>query len=336
MALTDRQRQRFQNLRESGQGNKARRFRKRALRKANQTTPAADPAVSGASPQTRPTQSIFGGDRPVSLGPKMSNQLAKGAAVGQELVDRFLPDISALGTLDASRAPETQNLINQQSAFATQAAQRSPEMAAAITRAEQGLGGLNAAENDALRAQAFQSLDRQFQAGNRALARAQGRSGVQGAAATGQFRDLARERLGATQGLERDILLQNIAIQDQRRNALANLISGTEAAEFGRGQQSLGQLQALTQAAQASEQAREQFNLGQQANLLAGQQGLFFGGMGLFEGKRNALANQRAAEEAQQAAIANAQAQAQAFQQQALATQNLLSGLNLPSLGGII
>lgn len=329
--LTDRQRRRFQSMRESGQGNLARQFKNRMLRQneAQGTEPGAMDGIDRASGGP-----LFGGQGKVKLGPKLSKQINKGAAVGQALIDKFLPDISVLGTLDPTRSQETQNLINQQQAFAEAAGQRTADMAGAIQRAEQGLGGLTAAENDALRAQAYQDLDRQFMTGQRALARLQGRGNIQGAAAAGQFRDLARERLGAAQGLERDILLQNVSIQDQRRNALANLIAGTEQQEFARGQSALQQLQGLTTQAQLSEEQRQRFNLQQQANLLAGQQGLFFGGMGLFEGKKNALANQRAQEEAIAAAQANAAAQAAAYQQQGLAIQNLMGGLNLPSLGG--
>lgn len=328
--LTDRQRRRFQAMRESGQGNLARQFRKRMLRqnKAQGTEPGAMDGIDKAS-----GGSLFGGEGNVKLGPKLSNQLQKGAAVGQALVDKFLPDISVLGTLDPTRTDETQNLINQQAAFANQAGQRSADMAAAISRAERGLGGLTAVENEALREQGFEGIARNFQQGQRALARLGNRPGAEGQQAA-LLRDIARDTGQARRGLERDILLQNIAIQDQRRNALANLIAGTEQQEFARGQSSLQQLQGLTTQAQLAEEQRQKFNLQQQANLLAGQQGLFFGGMGLFEGKKNALANQRAQEEAQALAEANAAAQAAAYQQQSLALQNLMGGVSLPSFGG--
>jgi hypothetical protein len=268
----------------------------------------------------------------VKFGPGLSKQIRQGEAFGESLIERFLPDIETLGTVDADRSEEVQNLINQQSAFADQAGTRSDEATQAVELAQQGLGGLTAAENDALRAQGFQGLDRSFQAGQRALARAQGRSGVRGAAGAAQARDLIRDRGDAVRGLERDILLENIGIQDARRNAFANLIAQQEGREFAQQQAALQGLQGLTQSARQDELARQQFNLGQQANLLSGQQALFFGGQGLIDARRNAIQNARLARQQQQAAIDNANAQAQAAQQAAMAQQALIAQNALPQL----
>ena len=172
----------------------------------------------------------------------------------------------------------------------------------------------------------------QFQGGQRALARAQARSGVQGAAGAAQFRDLNRDRLGATQGMERDILLENINVQDRRRQALSDLIQQQEGREFSQQNTALQGLQGLTAAARNDELEREQFNIGQQANLVAGQQALYFGGMGIAGAKRNALANARAEQQQEAAAIANANAAAAAAATAAQQQQTLLQGLNLPNL----
>lgn len=312
--LNEKQRARFRKLRKSGQGNKARRFKQKILK--SQRAP-------GTNAQGE-----------VTFGPKLSKQIAKEEAFGQKLVDQFLPDIETLGTVDSSRAPEVQDLINQQSAMADFAGERSQEVQQGIQLAQQGLGGLTAQENDALRAQATRGLDRNFLASQRALANAQRRAGVMGAAGTAQFRDLAFQQGQAQRDLERDILLQNIAIQDQRRNAFNNLMQQVESREFGQQQQALGQLQGLTQQARGDELARQQFNIGQQANLLQGQQALFFGGQGIIQAKRNALANARAARQQREAAIAEANAMAQAYANAAQSTYGVLGGANLPSLGG--
>lgn len=312
--LSDRQRARFQQLRQSGQGNKARAFKNRAL---GRLTGSGDSQAADT----------------ISMGPKMSKQFAQGEAYGQKLINQFLPDINALGTLDASRSAEMQNLINQQQAFADLAGTRSADSQMSIDLAKQGLGGLSAAENDALRARGFEGLNRAFQGGQRALARFQGRGGAGGfgsAAGFGQFRDLARDRMAGVQGLERDIMLENINIQNQRRNALANLIGATEGREFGQQQQALQGVQALTTGARQDELAREQFNLGQQDKLLAGQQALMFGGMGLVDARRNAIQNARLAEEQNRIAIQNANAQAEAARLAAQQTAAVYNG------GGVV
>lgn len=312
--LTPQQRDRFRQLRAEGKGNKARMFKQRALGGKSARQPGTD--ASG--------QVVFG--------PQLSKQLAQGEAFGQKLVEQFLPNIDTLGTLDSSRPAETQNLINQQQAFTDQAGVLSDEAKKALSLAEGGLGGLTAAENDALRARGFEGLNREFQGGLRQLASAQGRAGVTGAAGTAGVADLIRGRLDGVGALERDILLSNIDVQDRRRQGFADLVNTLDTNRFNQQSQALDRLGALTSAAQDAQLQREIFNLGQNEKLLSGQQSLFFGGQGILDARRTAVQNAREAARQRAAAIAEANARAQAASQAASSQAALLSRLNLPSL----
>jgi len=217
------------------------------------------------------SQGLSPEDKPLTFGPRISKRMDKMFGLGQEMVDRFLPDISVLGTVDPARSAEMQETL---------------------AMSKGGLGGLTAAENEALRARGYEELNRQFMGGQRALANLQARSGVQGAAASAQFQDLMRQRGQQAMAMEQDIMLKNIAVQDQRRQAFQNLLRTAEQDEL----------------------ARQQFNIGQQANLLSGQQALFFGGAGL-AGQLMEQQRQRRLEREQMEAIRQGQlAQASAYQ----------------------
>ena len=232
------------------------------------TNPANAPAATDTVP---PADTAPAEDKPVRFGPRISKRMDKMFGLGQEMVNRFLPDISVLGTVDPARSAEMQETL---------------------AMSKGGLGGLTAAENEALRARGYEELNRQFMGGQRALGRLQARSGVQGAAATAQFGDLMRQRGQQAAGMEQDIMLRNIAVQDQRRQAFQNLLRTAEQDEL----------------------AREQFNIGQQANLLSGQQALFFGGAGLAN-QLMEQQRQRRMEREQMEAIRQGQiAQANAYQ----------------------
>ena len=230
------------------------------------TNPANAPAAAAPGAGADTTEKA-----PAMFGPRISKRMDQMFGLGQEMVDRFLPDISVLGTVDAAR---------------------SADMQAALEQAMAGLGGLSAAENEALRARGYEELNRQFMGGQRALGRLQARSGVQGAAATAQFQDLMRQRGQQAAGLEQDIMLRNIAVQDQRRQAFQNLLRTAEQDEL----------------------ARQQFNIGQQANLLAGQQGLFFGGAGLANQLMEQQRQRRLQDQQMEAIRQGQMAQAQAYQ----------------------
>ena len=281
--LTEEQRAQIRAVREAEGKEAAKALRFQLRTEAGlPTNPANAPAA--------PTPEAPAEDKPVTFGPRISKRMDKMFGLGQEMVDRFLPDISVLGTVDPSRSAEMQE---------------------ALAMSKGGLGGLTAAENEALRARGYEELNRQFMGGQRALANLQARSGIRGAAAGAQFQDLMRQRGQQASAMEQDIMLKNIAVQDQRRQAFQNLLRTAEQDEL----------------------ARQQFNIGQQANLLSGQQALFFGGAGL-AGQLMEQQRQRRLEREQMEAIRQGQlAQASAYQNAYSNMMGMYGGMmgNLPS-----
>lgn len=271
--LSEEQRAQIRALREAEGREAAKALRFQLRTEAGlPTNPANAPAAPAAPTPEAPAGEMAPiEDKPVTLSPRISKRMDRMFGFGQEMVDRFLPDISVLGTVDPARSAEMQETL---------------------AMSKGGLGGLTAAENEALRARGYEELNRQFMGGQRALANLQARSGVQGAAASAQFQDLMRQRGQQASAMEQDIMLKNIAVQDQRRQAFQNLLRTAEQDEL----------------------ARQQFNIGQQANLLAGQQALYFGGAGLVN-QLMEQQRQRRMEQAQLEAIREGQiAQSQAYQ----------------------
>jgi hypothetical protein len=262
--LTEEQKAQIRALRAAEGKDAAKALRFQLRTEAGLPTNPANAPVPPAD--TAPAE-----DKPVTFSPRVSKRMDKMFGLGEEMVNRFLPDISVLGTVDPSRSAQMQETMAQ---------------------AQAGLGGLSAAENEALRARGYEELNRQFMGGQRALGRLQARSGVQGAAATAQFGDLMRQRGQQAAGMEQDIMLRNIAVQDQRRQAFQNLLRTAEQDEL----------------------ARQQFNIGQQANLLAGQQGLFFGGAGLANQLMEQQRQRRMEREQMEAIRQGQMAQSQAYQ----------------------
>ena len=144
-----------------------------------------------------------------------------------------------LDTLDNTVPMDQQNLINQlqsqtdptSSMFA---GRRTAEQSDILAKLSQGLQGLSAAENQGLRDAMNEEINRSFATAQRGRAIEQSRSGVRGAAAmageavaTDQF----QKQRNAT---ERDLMLKNIEIQDSRRGAYQQALSGQENQEFNR------------------------------------------------------------------------------------------------------
>lgn len=111
---------------------------------------------------------------------------------------------------------------------------RSDEMKQVLGIMQQGLSGLSAPENQALREQAQKSLDTQYQTSLHQQQLSAARSGVRGGAATAQAQNLDQMRINAQGDMEQKNLVDNIAIQDKRRSEYANQVSGQEDKEFGR------------------------------------------------------------------------------------------------------
>lgn len=187
------------------------------------------------------------------------------------------------------------------------------------------LGGLSAAENEALRLNAYQGMDRDLQTSLREAAAFNARNKVRGGAAAGVTRDIMRDRGESQRGLERDLLLADLAEQRQNRAAFTALAGNVEGARAAR-QESFGGLYGNTllnannsefanrNAALNSfstntnllEQARKQteaFNLAQQNNELQSRLSARLSGIGTITGLASNLRGEQFAKETQEQAL---------------------------------
>lgn len=160
---------------------------------------------------------------------------------------------------------------------------RSADIADILARRKAGLEGLNAAENQALREQAFSGLKSQAATQARQLRGAQGGAGITGAVAAAQQARLMRSADDQKRQLERDLLIENIR---QKQEALAGY------------EQSL-------RATEEDELGRRKYNLGAGAAEKAGQISTELGYGGLGAGERSAAQQQALGEAMQFAAQAN-------------------------------
>jgi hypothetical protein len=192
---------------------------------------------------------------------------AEGRARGEELFGE-----GTLGRVEQGRLPETQRLVE---------------------RREAGLGGLTAAESAAAREKALGGITEQSQTELARVRAALGRQGRQldDPSAVAQQRRILERSLRERGNVERDLLLADVALKDQRQRDLEQLV---------------GQ-------AQASDLARAQINAERRQRELAGQLQTEFGIAGLGSQERFGLRGLQSAEE--QAA------QARAFQQESLRLQ---------------
>jgi hypothetical protein len=196
-----------------------------------------------------------------------AQDLAEGRERGEQLFKT-----GTLGRVDSGRAGETQQLIAERRA---------------------GLGGLTSQEQTLARERALQGVTEQSQtelARTRAILGRQNRQ-LDDPSAVAQQRRILERSLRERGNVERDLLLANTALQEQRRQGLEN----------------------LTGQAQASELARSQINAQRQQQELSGQLQTQFGIAGLGSQERFGLRQLQEAEE--QAS------QAQAFQQESLRLQ---------------
>ena len=136
------------------------------------------------------------------------------------------------GTLDSAgvRSGDMTELLGGMKEKVATAGQRSAEMQSTLDLMKQGLAGLNAPENQALREQAQREVDRKYKAAVEALQNTARTTGMSGAAKAGA-RNARREAMGAQADMEQKNLLANIDIQDKRRNDYAGTTMDAEAAE---------------------------------------------------------------------------------------------------------
>lgn len=165
----------------------------------------------------------------------------KGALAGlQDLVNkssqRTPEEQKALSSLEGilsaagQRSAETSDLLSQMKNRVATAGNRSAEMQDTLNLMKSGLAGLNAQENQALREQAQKEVDRKYQSAIEDFQNQSRLSGMGGASRAG-LRNARRDALGAQADLEQKNLLNNVNIQDQRRQAYANTLGSQETSE---------------------------------------------------------------------------------------------------------
>ena len=128
----------------------------------------------------------------------------------------------------------TDNLAALKAKAAT-AGNRSQEMADTLALMKQGLAGLSAPENQAMREQAQREVDRKQQAAIESVQNAARSTGMRGGSVRAGERNARRDGMMAQADLEQKGLLANIDIQDKRRTAYGDQLSGVENDEFDRG-----------------------------------------------------------------------------------------------------
>lgn len=200
----------------------------------------------------------------------------------------------------------------------------------ALANARLGLGGLDSAENAAIRSRAVQGIDQQFGQQRQQLLRYQGGMGsaLQRAA---QISDLGSKRVGAQRELERDILVENIQQKKDARLAFSNLTNSVGARQDSRVQNLAGLLQSGNQFADTMKMQGQQFNTGTQAQEYAARTGALVGGIGTtmstLGGYQAEEFQNRALEEALKAKREEIEATKQLTQETLNAQQNIFKHL---------
>lgn len=128
------------------------------------------------------------------------------------------------------RSDEMKGVLSSLKDRVATAGQRSSEMQSTLDLMKQGLAGLNAPENQALREQAQKEVDRKYKAAVEDFQNQSRLSGM-GSASRAGMRNARRDALGAQADMEQKNLLANIDIQDSRRKDYANTLSEQETNE---------------------------------------------------------------------------------------------------------
>lgn len=225
-----------------------------------------------------------------------------------------LAQAQQLASVVGNQTDAVGNLISQQQGILNNAQSLSPVELEALRVAREALPGLDAKSMEALRSAARASIQGQFQAEARQLAKAQARNQVFGSAATAQNNLLGQAGVREGRNLERDLLVKNIEIKQAAQNAFTGLATNTEANRSARTNAASGQLTSTVLSDEAQRNSARQgavnsqatiagsladrlrqlreFNLGQAAAEKAGQVGSVFGGIGAISDQRGLLAGE--------------------------------------------
>lgn len=252
-------------------------------------------AAGGAAPTLSngsPIETTTGGgtdtptDTPAAvdpLDPKYIERFEKTIGLGKEFGNGLIDDLGLrgefLGRIQEGPGEDYYADLAALRARTQNADQLSALDEEALAQARLGLGGLDSAENAALRSAAKQNVNRQFGLEEQKLLRYQGGMGssMQRAA---QMADLSRNRVDSQRSLERDLLVENIQQKKDARLAFSNLTNAVGARQDSRVQNLSALLQSGNQFADSMTMQGQQFNTGTAAQEQAARTGAYVGGIG--------------------------------------------------------
>jgi len=194
---------------------------------------------------------------------------------------------SAFGNVDANRAQEIQDIINQRKGVIDP----SEDIAEALARRRANLDGLDSVEGQALREQSMRGLLSQEKSAARNLRGSLG--GLRGGAAAAAQASLARDVGNQRSQLEQDLLMKNLDIKNQ---ALGSFEQAAMLDDQRRAQR-IGDLEGSLTRTRADELARQQYNQSQAAREFAARSGAELGFANLGMQERNQILSQIGAED---------------------------------------
>ena len=219
---------------------------------------------------------------------KLGNDIADAKTIAGENFD-----ISPLSQVDASRAPETSNHLNNLNALsdpnsAGYAGKRQGEMSDFMNRYNESTQGYDSRELNALREQRRREMDRGFQGGRAALARQQNNYRTGGTNRAAQMLELSKSYGQQSADAENDLFIQGADEKQRRLEGYGNFASTQGEQEFQRGERArdaYGREMGLTQ---DREFEKNKLNLGQEAASRAIESAGTYGVLGISEARKNA------------------------------------------------
>lgn len=256
---------------------------------ATPATPTG-PAPEPGAPQPTPEQ-VAAAAAEQKKNEAVNKLLGPGIEGASALAEKLFPE-GSLGRMEYV-GQEGRDIVQRYKGIADQYAsgQPSADVRDIMNRYKSGLEGYNSRELEAMREQSLQGINADVSAQQRALQKAQARSGVRGAAGAAQLAGVSRSGVNARGNLERDIFIKNADERQRRLGEYSNLVQGVEEQGYNRALGSLGDYQTAYGGLRAEDVRTKQYNDQKVADELAGRYGTIFGGLNL------GLANQAQAED---------------------------------------
>lgn len=220
--------------------------------------------------------------------------IGKGREFGREIGDRYYAP-GSLGRLGEERSADETDAINRLREAADRAGTRSQDVGDMLARRKAGLEGYSSQENQAAREAMGREITRGGATAAAELRRSQGVARTRGAAAAAQAVNLQRGLQQSRADLEQDLFIRNADEKQRRLAEYENSLRGVEGEEFSRGQLARQDLINQYNYQGGLDQYRKEYNLGQQANEIAGRIGAETGGIGAWTGLVGGLEGQNIA-----------------------------------------